>query len=347
MRWAAVLSFLALAANAAPYRIIAYVRPRGDVYRISAEKLTHINYAFARVSAEGEVVLNNPEAPEYLAQLQALKARNPRLELLVSVGGWGADNFSDAALTYESREKFASSAVTLMKRFALDGIDLDWEYPGQPGPGIKFRTEDKENFTLLLKQMREQLDALGKERKRKYLLTIASTGGRYFEHTEMDKLHVYLDWFNVMTYDFFGSWTKTTGHHTGLYPKGEEFVKQHLAAGIPPDKIVLGAAFYGKEWSGMTPDNRGLGQPYEKFVGDVPFSQLPDKQGFVRYWDSAAKAPYLWNKETATLISYDDPESLREKARFVKRHHLGGIMFWEYSHDPAEVLLGTLYKNLR
>ena len=122
--------------------IIGYVFGPANIHGISAEKLTHINYAFALVSKDGEIVLNNPEAPAHLSQLQALKAKNPSLKIIISVGGWGADNFSDAALSDTSRDSFARSAVGLIKRYALDGIDLDWEYPGQPGPGIKYRPED-------------------------------------------------------------------------------------------------------------------------------------------------------------------------------------------------------------
>src|SRR6058998_3900200 len=177
------------------YRIVAYVHRRADMYRIGAEKLTHINYAFGLVNENGEVVLSR-EAPAHFSQLQALKAKNPRLKVILSVGGWGADNFSDAAFNRTTREKFAASAIALIKRYALDGLDLDWEYPGQPGPGIKYREEDKEDFTLLLKTLRQQLDALSDERGRtgsdRYTLTIATAGGPYFEHTEMERLHVYV-----------------------------------------------------------------------------------------------------------------------------------------------------------
>ena len=168
------------------------------------------------------------------------------------------------------------SVTALIKRYALDGIDLDWEYPGQPGPGIKYRPEDKENFTSLLKTVRQQLDALSDERRRagpdRYTLTIASAAGDYFEHTEMDKLHVYLDWVNIMAYDFYTSSSKTTGHHTGLYQSlsagnsvhnAEAAVKQHLAAGIPSRKLVMGVAFYGRSFSGVSLENNGLYQPYE------------------------------------------------------------------------------------
>lgn len=353
-----------LAGRQPAYRIIAYVGGRADLYGIDAAKLTHINYAFGQVSTDGRVVLENENAPAHLAQLQALKARNPDLKILLSVGGWGADNFSDAALTDSSRDVFARSAVEMVKRYGLDGIDLDWEYPGQPGPGIKYRPEDKENFTLMLKAVREGLDQLSDERGRapgdRYLLTIASAGGTYFEHTEMDKLHTYLDWINIMTYDMFGSWTERTGHHTGLYPSSEGFaplltseayVQQHLEAGIPPEKLVLGAAFYGRGWTGVEPANNGLNQPFERYTAAYPYTvlvqQYIDKRGFRRHWDDRASAPYLWNPDSTTFITYEDPQSLREKARFVKTHGLGGIMYWEQSHDPRQELLGAIYDALR
>lgn len=346
------------------FRIIGYVFGRANIYGIGAEKLTHINYAFGLVNKDGEIVLNNPDAPSRLSQLQALKAKNPALKIILSVGGWGADNFSDAALSKTSRDKFAQSAVDFIKRYALDGIDLDWEYPGQPGPGIKYRAEDKENFTYLLKTVREQIDALSNERQRsgtdRYTLTIASAAGPYFKYTEMDKLHAYLDWVNIMTYDFYTSSAKTTGHHTGLYRSlsaggSNEYtqasVKQHLDAGIPSRKLVVGVAFYGRSFSGVKLENNGLYQPYERYAGQHSYSALTfdfiNKQGFKRLWDDEAKAPYLWNVDSRTFITYDDPESLKAKARFVKSHRLGGIMYWEHSHDPAELLLSTIFENLR
>lgn len=321
-------------------RIIAYIYEDADIQSVSAEKLTHVNYAFALVSEQGEVVLADPEAPARLAQVRALKAKNPRLKTLLSVGGWGADHFSDAALTAESRRKFAASAVALVKRHGLDGIDMDWEYPGQPGPGIKYRAEDKQNFTLLLRELRRQLGPRG-------LLTIASSAGPYFQHTEMDRLHVHLDWINIMTYDFAGSWTPVTGHHAALRgaPSVESFVRQHLAAGIPSSKLVIGVPFYGRGWTGVHPSNDGLGQPYENAV-EFPWSAISKETGFERHWDATAQAPFLWNPRTRTFVSLDDPESLRLKAQYVREHDLGGIMYWEHSHDPGEELLDVLVESL-
>src|SRR5215213_6411855 len=134
-----LLLLIALGADARqrPYRIIGYVRPRADFTRVSAEKLTHVNYAFAQVSPEGELYFPREESGTRLIELRkVLKQRNPSIKLLVSVGGWGGDGFSDAALTDASRKKFADSVAAFINRYGLDGIDLDWEYPGQPGPGI-------------------------------------------------------------------------------------------------------------------------------------------------------------------------------------------------------------------
>lgn len=341
--------------NVAPgraYRIVGYVRGKADIEKISANKLTHINYAFAKVNESGEVFFNEPGSPDDLVRLQALKSKNPDLKILVSIGGWGADNFSDATLTDASRDKFAKSALAMLQQHRLDGIDLDWEYPGQPGPGIKFRPEDKQNFTALLRAIREQLDALSDAQGRKgydrYLLTIASAGGPYFRHTEMDKLHHDLDFINVMTYDFTGNWSKETGHHSGLYPTTEAFVRQHLEAGIPSRKIVVGVAFWGKSWITTTTANHGLGQTVEKYDGDYSWSRLAGLPGVKRYWDEAAAAPYLWDETARRFISYDDPESLRRKAEFIRFHRLGGAMYWEHSHDDEqETLLTTLWRWLR
>ena len=134
-------------------RIVAYVQGGTIPAVIHPEKLTHLNYSFAHIDA-GRALLDLPDAAADLARLRALKRQNPQLKVIVSVGGWLADGFSDAALTDSSRRTFAQSAVTLLRDYTLDGIDLDWEYPGQGVAGIKYRDADKHNFTLLLKTLR-------------------------------------------------------------------------------------------------------------------------------------------------------------------------------------------------
>ncbi|MEA3138519.1 MAG: chitinase [Gammaproteobacteria bacterium] len=345
------------------YRIVGYVAGWATPAVIPSG-LTHVNFAFARIGPDGRAALADTSLETSLLRVVALKKTNPRLKIIISIGGWQADGFSDAALTDASRAVFADSAVELVRKYALDGVDIDWEYPGQGVAGIKYRTEDRQNFTRLLKALRDKLDlasaAQGRTGGNRYSLTIASADREYFDHTEMDTLHVYLDWINVMSYDFFNSLTPTTGHHAGLYKASaasptdrdaDTSVKQHLAAGIPPEKIVLGVAFYGRGFTGVRPINRGLNQPYERFEAAHDYSELANslisRQGFVRYWDDRAKAPYLWNSVSRTFITYDDPQSIRTKAQYVKAHHLGGMMFWELSEDRNDELLDVIVGSLR
>ncbi len=353
-----------VSSGAADFRVVAYVASWSIPPVIQADKLTHINFAFAQIDRSGKVAFERPDAAESLKTLLALRKKNPKLKVIVSVGGWMAEGFSDAALTDASREVFARSAVEFLEAHALDGIDLDWEYPGQGVAGIKYRAEDKENFTLLLKTLRQRLDADSAARSRgggqRYLLTIASADREYFDHTEMDKLHVYLDWINVMSYDFFNSLTRTTGHHAGLYRSelaapadrcADASVRQHLAAGVPPAKLVLGVAFYGRGFTGVKPLNNGLNQPYERYEADHSYAELAGKligkKGFVRYWDDRAQAPYLWNETARTFITYDDPRSIEVKARYARENHLGGVMFWELSQDRDGELLGVIARHSR
>jgi chitinase len=346
------------------FRVIAYVAGWSMPRTIHPGKLTHINFAFARIDGNGKVALDKPESAAALKTLLVLKTQNPRLKIILSVGGWGADGFSDAALTNDSRGIFARSAVELLRVHDLDGIDLDWEYPGQGVAGIKHRTVDRPNFTLLLKMLREQLDAAseadGLSGSDRYLLTIASADREYFDHVEMDKVHTYLDWLNVMSYDFFNSLTSTTGHHAGLYASAfaapgdrnaDASIRQHVTSGVPRYKLVLGVAFYGRAFAGVDAGNNGLNRAYERYQGDLGYAELKDRligrEGFVRYWDERAQAAFLWNGKLRTFISYDDPEAIRAKAEYVRENRLGGMMFWELSQDRDDELLDVIVRSLR
>ncbi|NBC04879.1 MAG: chitinase [Bacteroidetes bacterium] len=348
------------------YKIVGYVAGWHDwsTDMIDAEKLTHINYAFADIQ-DGRVS-SYLENDDYNYQmLDSLKAENSNLKILVSVGGWSRSTyFSDAALTEESRELFAESAIEFMKKYKLDGVDLDWEYPGLSGAGNVYRAVDKQNFTLMLKVLREHLDRQAELDDRKdnpYLLTIATGASKnYLEHTEMHEAHQYLDFINIMTYDFHTGGSPIAGHHSNLYPSqslhftgpsADQSVQWHIDAGIPSGKLVLGVPFYGRAWSGVRTENNGL---YQWTGGDergsAGFDELRDeminKNGFTRYWDDEAQAPYLWNPETQTIYVYDDEESLQIKMDYIKARGLGGAMFWEYSSNLGEELLNTLYNGL-
>jgi len=355
LAWLLLLISVCFAARAQE-RVVAYVASGQPPAAIHTRKLTHLNIAFAHIDASHRVSVESATA---IQNLSALKKNDPRLKILLSVGGWRADGFSDAALTDASRHAFADSVVSVLREFSLDGIDVDWEYPGLGIAGIQYRPEDKQNFTQLLQVVRESLDAAKRPGPDHYLLTIAAADRDYIENIELTRITPYLDWINLMSYDFFNSLTPTTGHHAGLYraehalPRDrntDSAVSQYLAAGVPPEKIVLGVAFYGRGFAGVTARNNGVNQPYEHFEGEHSYTDLVEhfigKDGFVRYWDNRAQAPYLWNSASRVFISYDDPQSIAIKTRYVLQHRLGGVMFWELSLDRNDELLDVIDRGL-
>jgi chitinase len=359
--------------------IIGYLFPQNtliDPARVAADKLTHINYAFANIR-DGRVVEGFAHDAENFRILADLRRAHPHLRVLVSVGGWTwSGGFSDAALTADSRRVFVASAVDFVRRHDLDGFDVDWEYPGLRGNNNVHRPEDKENFTALMAELRAALDADGATRNRRLLLTFAAGASTAFiEHTEMAKVQASVDFVNLMTYDFrVASVEKVAGHHANLFDhplddrqrSGDRSVREFLAAGVPARKLVLGVPFYGRGWTNVTmstapagattadratPAN-GLYQPGTALTGrSLNYgrlaAELVGQQGFVRLWDVHAQQPYLWNAETRTVICYDDPESLRVKARYIREQGLGGAMFWEYSNDPSGALLDALFLGLK
>lgn len=343
------------------FRVVAYDTVQQGMATPDVDKLDVLNFSFA-VVRDGRVVLQG-DAASRLQKRVALKARHPDLDVVISVGGWGAGGFSEAARTPASRQVFADSAAQLLVEQHADGLDVDWEYPGSDLADIAASPEDRANFTALLKTLRDTLDRAGAkhghEGQNHYLLTIASADSQYVDGIDLATVAPLLDWFNVMTYDFNNSLTSVTGHHSGLHAAASappdarttsRAVRQYLAAGVPADKIVIGAAFYALRFDNVDPAHDGLYQPYGEFGGAIPWATLKrdfiNQQGYARHWDARARAPYLWNADTHSLIVYDDPESLAAKAAYVKKHHLGGVMFWQAGQDDDNQLLTAIRKGL-
>jgi chitinase len=343
--------------------IVAYVFPQdkalveGD---IAGQKLTRVNYAFSNIK-DGRIVNGFAHDDQNLAFLVALKQQNPSLTVLTSVGGWlWSGVFSDMALTKQSRAVFIASVVQYVQSHQLDGLDIDWEYPGLPGAEPHFRVEDKHNYTLLLKELRKRFNRLEKELHRPLYLTIATGASQEFlDHTEMHKVQKYVDTVNLMAYDYYEPDSDAmTGHHAPLYtnpadPKkisDDRSVQEYESAGVPAAKIVLGVPFYGHEWGQVPATNHGLYQPGKQIPhGYAPYHDGPEammKNGFTRYWDSSASAPYLYNADKQIFVSYDDPESLALKCKYVLSHHLRGVMFWDYESDSSGVLLNAVNEGL-
>ena len=343
-------------------KIIAYVHGWKDNWGANNEKanlITHINYAFANIK-NGKVVEVRDTDTEALANLNKLKSVNKDLKIMISVGGWGwSKNFSDAVLTENSREVFANSAIDFMIRHQIDGIDLDWEYPGQIGDNNVFREEDNENFTAILGLIRKKLDSMATKDK-SYLLTIATGANQsYLDHTNMKEAHKSLDFINIMTYDYYTGGSDQTGHHSNLEKSdfnatkrqrsSRNAVNEHINAGIPVHKIVLGVPFYGRYWKGVLPENNGLYQISTGKRGGYSYAAIADSinaGNFIRYWDASAMAPYIWRAKDSLFLTYEDTVSMNKKIEYVKKENLGGIMFWQFNGDNGE-LLETIFTNLK
>ena len=231
--------------------------------------------------------------------------------------------------------------------------------------------EDKQNFTLLLAELRTRLDEAGAADKKQYLLTIAAPcGPTNIANLELDKIHKHLDWLNLMAYDFHGSWDATTHFNAPLYPikddpvadetsrklNVDEAVKTYLAAGVPAEKLLLGTTFTGRGWGGVKNANDGLFQAKNKIPkgtweeGNFDFKDLAANYvgKFKRHWHDEAKVPWLFDEKSGIMISYDDPESLKLKAAYARDKKLGGVMCWELNADDAKgVLLEALWEGVR
>lgn len=356
-----------------PRIFLAYLAswPKFDISTIPAEKLTHICYAFANVD-DGRVVLPRCAGPnanddalqlaeQQFVQLRNLKRRNPQLKLMISIGGWGADGFSDAALNEQSRTAFVESAVQFMLMRQLDGIDLDWEYPSNAMAGITAREQDRHNFSLLLQALRLRLDKQSDMEQRtadtRYQLSIAAGAGQYYlDGVEINQVAAACDFINLMTYDFYNGWAKQAGHHANLYtsasdPTGDSAdrsVALFQANGVPAEKLVLGCPLYGRALDGV--GAAGLGEFGRAGSNSAPSFRQIDTEllpsgRFQRYWDTKAQAPWLFDGDR--FISYEDRESIALKGQYVRQQKLAGAMFWELTEDHEFGLLNALYNALQ
>jgi chitinase len=340
----------------------------------AAKYLTHVIYAFGRVAEDGRAALGSTCLDAGLcddstsvagrpggnfAALAELKRRNPHLRAMVSIGGWtGSGRFSDIALTDASRRLFASSAIEqFIRRFpgVFDGLDIDWEYPVGGGlPQNAKRPEDRRNFTLLMNELRRQLDEQGARDGRRYELAAATTAGeRGIGNLELDSLAKVVDFLNVMTYDYYAGGS-VAGFNAPLYsaandpsPKRnvDSTVAIYLRSGLPASKLVVGVPYYARTYANVPAGNDGLFQtgsgaaPREWTGSNVDVSHLTraklEAAGFSVRTEPSAQAPFAFNPATGVWITFDDAESLARKADYVRARGLRGIMIWEAGSDDG------------
>lgn len=311
--------------------VVAYVTSWSEVMP-DPQYMTHINYAFGHVNESFNGVKIDNE--ERLRQIVDLRKQKPELKVLLSIGGWGSGRFSEMAANDEYRRAFAADCDRVVKEFALDGIDIDWEYPTSSMANISSSPDDTENFTLLMQDIRA---AIGNE-KELTLATVASA-----PYIDFKAILPSVDFVNIMAYDM----ASAPKHHSALYPSGHSgditsdgAVTAHLKAGVPPSKLVMGMPFYGRGGDGYPSF-----QDYNK-VGNTD-TQYTEK------WDEVAQVPYLADKNDTLVFGFENPRSLAIKCQYILDKDLLGGMYWDYSGDNeqgdlrrtvAENLLGKPHK---
>ncbi len=338
--FALLIGFSTFGQNAnKPMVVIAYYMGDGsNINQYKTEYLTHIIYSFLHLKGNNFVVDNSVDSLA-ITKLVALKKTNPKLKIILSLGGWGGcPSCTDVFSSEKGTKEFSQSVLSLLETYRADGLDLDWEYPAiASNPGFWFKPEDKQNFTRLINILRQTFGS-------KYELSFAAGGFKEFldKSIEWQQVMPMVDYVNMMTYDLVNGYSKKTGHLTSLYSTSQQqestdFAVMYLdSIGVPMDKVVVGLAFYARIFSGVEPENNGLYQK-GKFSGYENYKDFDKKfnaeSGYLHYWDASAKAPYAYNKETKTFATFDNLRSVYYKTKYVKTRKLAGVMFWELSGD--------------
>lgn len=308
--------------------------------------INQLNYSFGLIK-DGAV------SGDHWTAIDAYKAfirRHPHILPVLSVGGWGADGFSQAAATKEGRARFVHSALALMERHGFLGIDIDWEYPCRDDAGIAASPKDKENFTLLLEALRAGLDALTLRDKKPRLLAAAfGAHVRLVGDVECEKVGALLDQFNLMSYDL-----QTEGvlsFHAPLYPGHPDYpasartaLDAFCAAGIPKERIMIGNAFYARRYAAQDPARCVPFAPANEYLPSLRYHQLIAEEGWQHFFDETACAAYA--VKDGQFATYDSVRTIAQKGEFVVKNRLMGLMCWEYGGDRAGELTRAMHESL-
>lgn len=314
-----------------------------------AQHLTHLYYSFGLIE-DGRLKTSHLR---HWQQLRAYRDRHPHIQLILAIGGWGADGFSQAVQTADSRAVFIDSILDAVKKYDLDGIDLDWEYPTIGAGGISASSQDGENLVYLVRELRGALDVLGPQTGKAYHLSLAVGASEgTVKGIDAKALNDLVDCVNVMTYDLRAE--KKATHHANLYSaiydensvSGDTAIRMLESMGFSRKKLVLGGAAYGRVWNGAEALGAAALNSGNKFLTyDAIRADYLSSKDYVYHWDEDAMAPYLLGEQT--FISFDDPKSMRLKGAYARQRGLGGMMFWDYTQDSSGELLRAMAQGLR
>lgn len=366
--WIAALAVAASLAQAQAARPVVgtyILAERGVevVERLQPGRVSHLLYAFLLICGEGQrkeeaaacagrpnfSIAPHADQATFSAAFQRLKARDPQVQVLASVGGWGgSDPFFHLAASAAGRAAFVKASTDWLRAHpGFDGLDIDWEHPGNNGAsnGVQLGSPaDGGHFVQLLQDLRAGLDALGRETGRRYALTVAiNTTQEQLRRMPMGAAARSLDLVFMMTYDFAGPWTRQAAHHTALRSGKpgadslEKSVADLKAEGVPVAKMVAGIAMYARAFDGVKPDG-SYASPWPNADGSVAYKDLAalKARGLKPVFDKATQAWALVGD--GKYVGYDDPRAVRAKVAFAKRAGLAGVFAWELTQDNGEIL---------
>ena len=308
----------------------------GDPQNVDPYLLDFAISAFGLIQPDGSIEVYSER---FLQELADLRFANPNLKVLLAIGGWGNDGFSDAALTPKSRFDFAREIKKWIDDYSLDGVDIDWEYPGTSAAGITSRPEDKENFTLLLQAIRQ---VIGPNK----WLTVAGIGDKsYINNVEIAEIGEIINYFNLMSYDYTAGLSGERGnkHQSNLFESElsvdgistDIYVQNLIDAGMPPEKILVGVGYYGRQGMANT------------VTFDEIRNRYLNKNGYTVRWDNVAKAPYIVDRFGNFVYSFDNELSIYFKTKYVEDNCLGGIFGWQSNMDRANILLNAMHLGMK
>jgi len=333
-----------------PQVIAYYAGDEKSIDEFDLKGVDQIIYSFLHLKGN-KLAIDDKKDSLTLLNVINKKKKYPKLKVLVSLGGWGGcETCSDIFSSKKARTEFAISTADIIESFNADGIDLDWEYPGISGyPGHSYKPEDRENFTDLIIQLRKYM------RKGHILSFAAGASNRFFENSiEWDKVMPLVDNVNLMTYDFYGSGSNKTGHHTALSSNefqnrsAESSIEALTNLGVNPKQIFIGGAFYIKTFKNVANINNGLNQNAEwnRSYNQISFEDV--RSNFNFYWDSLANSPYAYDSLNKIFATFDDHKSIKLKSQYALDKKLGGIMFWQLMNDQKRNgLLSTMVKTIK